>query len=366
MQIPLNRNETAFIDFANTGFYAPIGYLPQAFLYRLFAWLNIGPGYAFYLGRIAMFGFWLFVCYMAICTTPIYKTLFAILLLLPASLAFHISLNPDVVVHGLGFLFFSLVLKFHIGHHPVRIRQLMLLALLVTIITLLKPNLIFLGLLLLLLPTPQKLNPTWRIPVLMLCLIPAFTALLFMRSVSHKLIIPFDQYHVDFRQGQTLQPGADPIAQLDYIKNNPGRIVKVFARSWVQSAPATMAHYIGKFGWYHHYLPAWMIALLLAGLFIASQLETIFLSRITRFILITTGFVLLGFFSVTMYMLWTPVGHTELLNLQGRYFVLIFPLFIMGIQGINPLKNKNWFYVLGFIWILTNLFMLVQLFKRFW
>jgi uncharacterized membrane protein len=362
LHIPLNKAQKAFVDFANTGFYAPIGYIPQAVVYKGCSIANISPGYAFYLGRIAMFGMWLLCGWIAIRITPVFKDIFLLLLLLPASLAFHMSLNPDVLLHGLGFLFFGLVFKVHFSQQSVRIRQLVLLSLLMALITIIKPNLVFLGILLFLLPIPERLYKKWRIPVLILSLVPAVIALLFMQKNSSARFIPYDQYHVDFRKGQTLQPGADPMPQMHYIIDYPGRVVEVFVRSWMDAAPSTIAHYIGKFGWYHHYLPGWIMGLLLIGLLVASQRKKVFISWRTRVVFFVTGILLTGIFSVTMYMLWTPVGHPELLNLQGRYFVLIFPLFIMSIQGIYSLKAKSWNYMLGLLWVFANLVMIGQVY----
>lgn len=362
LHIPLNYARQTYVDFANTGFYGPIGYLPQAIVYKACAIANIGPGYAFYLGRIAMFGMWLLCGFIAIRTTPVFKEIFLLLLLLPASLAFHMSLNPDVLLHGLGFLFFSLVFKIYFSQQPVRAGQLVILSLLMALITLIKPNLVFLGILFFLLPIPEQLDKKWRISVLILCMVPACIALLFMQKISSTHFIPYDRYHVDFRQGQTLQPGADPLAQLHYIMDHPARVAEVFIRSWIYAVPSTVAHYIGKFGWYHHYLPGWIIGLLLIGLMVVSQIEKALISWRTRVLFFITGILLIGIFSVAMYMLWTPVGHPELLNLQGRYFVLIFPLFILSVQGIYSLKATSWIYMLGLLWVFANLVMISQVY----
>ena len=107
--------------------------------------------------------------------------------------------------------------------------------------------------------------------------------------------------------------------------------------SYLESAPATLAHYFGKFGWEKNYLPTWLIGpLLLATIGVAMtdakaklQLQTH--HRLSFFAIACS---MMAALALVLYMQWMPIGSERILALNGRYFFPVFPLCFMAMSGL--------------------------------
>ncbi|MBK7342115.1 MAG: DUF2142 domain-containing protein [Saprospiraceae bacterium] len=118
----------------------------------------------------------------------------------------------------------------------------------------------------------------------------------------------------------------DPEAQLSYLCHHPTQYLHVVMASLIRSAPATMAHILGKYGWEKHYLPPVIPALLfLGGLLICAQTPGP-KSLSSRLELIAICGIVAGLFAISNYLLWEPVGAQVQDNFQGRYFIPILPV----------------------------------------
>jgi len=365
MEVSMEGSKDAFIDFANTGMYFPVNYLPQVLGIWIGRTLSDSVGFAFYIGRFMNLLFWILIGYLALRIIPVYKELLFFLLLLPSSLAFHMSMNQDVLIHGLGFLLFAFTFRVIFEDSRYRLYYLMVVSLMATVLVMMKPTLWPLMLLVLFLPVSINKKPYWWTWTAVLAV--SFIVLLGTSYVSHSLFIPFDEYHVDFREGQTLNPDVNPSHQLDFMLASPFFTLKTFIKSYLQAMPSLIAHYIGKSGWMALYLPGPLVLILLLGIIWSTQINGYRWKHQQRFLLLSIAFLLLSLFSVTMYLLWCPVGNDELWNLQGRYFVLILPLIWISIPRVLPkFRFDQYFGFWVLILILANVYMLFSIILRYW
>src|SRR5690606_6225171 len=93
----IDAANSEFIDFANTGFYPTINYLPQAIGIKIAGLINEKVGLAFYFARIFNALCWLLLTTLALKIASAFQWQLLLLLLLPASLVFHISVNQDLI-----------------------------------------------------------------------------------------------------------------------------------------------------------------------------------------------------------------------------------------------------------------------------
>ncbi|MCB0570779.1 MAG: DUF2142 domain-containing protein [Phaeodactylibacter sp.] len=331
MAIPLRPEQRTFVDFANTGFYAPTSYAPYAIVFALLKPFKPGPGWFFYAGRLAGLVFWVFVLFHAIRLLPYHRWAITFSVLLPASLFLHASLSGDTVINAVAFYLIAwlLALAFDGTRQEFGWRQGVGLLGLSAVLSLGK--VVYAPLIALYWLIPKRKFGSAKDYWLWGAGLMAFNAALLAvwYYYSGGLFIPYDDYGPAFREGQQLNPGVDPPGQLAYILERPLYFAQVVAGSYLDSLPATLAHYAGKFGWEHNYLPTPFIALLLLTLLALAAFEQgapeeLNLRR-RSFLLALAGVMCLALATV-LYMLWQAVGDSRIVVLMGRYFIPIFPL----------------------------------------
>jgi uncharacterized membrane protein len=360
----IEPSNVEFIDFANTGFYPSINYLPQAIGIKFAGLISEKVGLAFYFARLFNALCWLLLTTLALKIAPAFKWHLLLLLLLPASLAFHISVNQDLIVHGLGFIFIAVLIKYAISEQQRTWKDYALISVLLAVLVTMKPTLIPLCLCILL--VTDKIKWTKRIALLVVFSILPLFAFLISSYISSYLFIPYDQYDPEARIGQTLNPGVNPDAQLNHILKHPISSLWIFIKSLALSLPSTAAHYLGKFGWMANYLPGWLIALLAICILLITQTVVNSLRQRQRFILLATLAILVLVFCISMYMLWVPVGHPELWNIQGRYFILFIPILLLCVPNILKIKS-GWasIFVLSVL-IVSHIWMIIDMLGTYW
>lgn len=360
----IEPSKSGFIDFANTGFYPTLNYLPQAIGIKCAGLINEKVGLAFYFSRIFNALCWLLLTSLALKIAPAFQWHLLMLLLLPSSLALHISANQDLIVHGTGFIYFAFLIKYASTSQKLIWKNYVWISILLSVLVAMKPTLIPLCLSFFILK--NQFNRKKQLILFGILSILPLVAFMISSNVSSALFIPFDQYHTEFRIGQTLNPGVDPDAQMKYVLEHPFSSLWIFIKSLALSLPSTSAHYLGKYGWMANYLPGWLIALLAFCIVLLTQSVINPLSQKHRIILFSTFAMLVMVFCISMYMLWVPVGHPELWNIQGRYFILIIPILLFCIPNILKIKS-GWasIFVLSVL-IVSHIWMLSDMLRTYW
>lgn len=355
---PLAVRQRVFTDFANTAIYAPTAYLPQATGIAIGRWLGFSPLGLLYAARLANFWCWWFLIGLALKATPYQRRLMAVLVCLPASLVMAASVNADVVTNGLCFWLIAQSFK----KEQAAFGWILLAGVLVSV-----QKLIAWPLLLLYVIGVQRVRRRWAVygqPVLV-CTLGLVAALCWGR-LAEQWFIPYDAYHPDFRDAQTLNEGVNPAEQVTFVKSHPLFFFKTMVISAIKAAPSSAAHVVGKFGWEKNYLPGFWLALLWGLLLAVAGADNSPGFRHRWWWLgIVVCYVLL--FSGTMYALWHPVGVAEIGNWQGRYFVPILPILLMAVGGhgwkIQGARLGKWAWAVLFI---ANLVMAQCILGRYW
>jgi uncharacterized membrane protein len=368
---PLNAEKAVFHDFANTAIYAPTAYLPQATAIRLMRAFDAPPLYILYAVRWANLLVWSLLVWAALVRIPFLRGSLAALALLPASLALAASANADVLTNGLVFWLMAVFCgaaekgavfppKISGFLKPGNFGPTLLAGAIVCANKLIVwPLLLLVGLY-----SDRKRAR----PIALLCT--GLSAAVLWGYFADALFIPYDAYHPDHRDTQTLNEGVDPTRQLAFIAAHPFEFFKIAGFSLLKALPSSAAHFVGKFGWEKNYLPGgWLAALWFALLFLMAG-ERNPLSGRQRALTASAVLLFTALFCVTMYLLWHPVGAPEMGNFQGRYFVPAAPAAILTAAGLcrrAPFGTARILREIAFSLILLgNIAMIFGILGRYW
>lgn len=365
LQTPLNEQKRTFVDFTNTAVYAPTAYLSQSTTIFLFKNLGFTPLSIFYLSRLLTLFFWIAIVYASIKIIPIHRWLFAFLALLPSSLFINSSLNADVLTNALSFLAISLFVKKFFEKN--KITRIEFLTLLISTLIISLNKIAYLPLIFLVFLIPKEnFNSAKQKQIFTFLLIAANLAVvLWWSKMIAPLYIRFEDYNPNFRVGQQLNEGVDPIAQFNFIIHNPLDFTRIMMTSFAQTMPHTLIHYVGKFGWEKNYLPIGLILPLFLMLILMAHRESIgrgvnsnmaagILPQNTKYKIAIIALIMSASLATAMYLLWCPVGGRFIENLSGKYFIPIFPLFFIALPSFDLKKyrfltNEKW--IAALLWL---------------
>lgn len=321
-----------FTDFPNTASISPSVYFPHI-LSGIIPLKNVLT--RLYLFRFFNLIFWMGLVYLSIRLVPFFKWTFCALALLPASLFLHASANGDATTNGLSFLLIAMVMSLAFAEKDTR-RNWTLYAIPLIMIVLLVNKIIYALLFLLLLIVPKDRFPKkLSKPIyILICSVLFLLVFIFWNGQVRDLMIFYDDYNALYREGLQVGFGANPDAQLSFVLSHPFQFLQTLVGSYFDSAFATWAHYIGKFGWEKNYIPSVLILLHSIFIFTIAILEgglkKITVKRLQILIFWGLGIGMMMVFGLLIYMLWDAVGSNTIGSLSGRYFIPIFPLFFLG------------------------------------
>ncbi len=360
----LDDKDKIFVDFANVGYYSPSVYFPQVIGLWISKIFRVSVFHQLYVGRFAGYLFWLIVVFWSIKLIPTQKYLWVFLALLPASISINSSLSGDVVSNALAFFAIAWSLSKMQKNEGISILESLIVTLCLSVIAINKPVYFPLVFMLVLISKQQFVRPLFK---WLMILLPVALMLIWI-PYSHDLFIPFDLYNSDYRLNQQLNPGVNPAQQLEFILSNPFYFAKIALLSYLDSAPATWAHYIGKFGWEKNYISSQMIALLsfmlLALTFVKEQ--GVHIRQKKKWKLAVIALLMLGAFTVSIYMQWSPVGNEQVWSLSGRYFIPIFPLLFLAAPSFKWDKRVVIERISIVLIALANMSLIYEIIQRYY
>lgn len=313
----LEPEKSAFTSI--TGFnYSPVPYLGSIAASFIGQLTNMSPILILYFGRILNMFVAITLIYFAIKKTPIFKSIFVLLALMPMTLYQLASLSADSIGMGIGFLTVAMIFYFAYSKEIKRIGRkevLILIALFAGMALWKQPYAAFA---LLYFVIPREKVGSWQkyivvgIGVIMSALLP-----MILWSVANAPII---------------NAATVPANQLGNILRNPLGFAKVlFATYFGELGLGYFKQAIGVLGWLNvpisflfHTLPYFILIVLT---YLYENRQTMF--RLSdRLVFLLTSLGVSGLLSLSLFLIWTPPGSAAIEGLQGRYFIPIIPLLI--------------------------------------
>lgn len=315
----------------------------------------------FYLGRVLNFILFAALALMAIRLTPVGKNGLKVICLLPMTLHICASYSYDAGTIGLSFLSIALLLRLWISENQATNK---LLAFIVILQILLVPcKLVYCASLLIGLFAPRRCFASRKQMLAFKVGICAGVVFLFvltkLNSVSSMATGPssgLDQRGDEFGHFYTLQSAlADPVATIGLFLGS----MLLTGDFYVQTLVG------GSLGWFQNTIvaPSYIVFAYLAILFLAyircdPDQERCVEGRLRILCLIVPLLAWLAVM-VSMYLGWTFDTEPVILGIQGRYFLPVLPLFMLGCR-FNSLSFKinSANLMIGSIVVLNCLYMM--------
>lgn len=354
---PLNAESKTFKDYPNSAVYSPVSYLPQAIAIGSSRLLKLPPLYLFYSGRLISLLFWLVCIYFSIKMLPFYKWLFVLLALLPMSIFTNMSMSADVVTNGIAFLLIAYYLKLAFSESEISRKQYIYALVLTVFLTSAKFAYAPLIILFLLIPTRNFTSVKKRLTkVGLLFFISLLTAVFWSWTMS-SIYIDYEGYNPEYVGVSNIAYDSNIGEQVNYILSHGTYIFTVLYDSIISSFSMYSHGYIGTFGWLDSKLPVLLVRLSYIIIFVVSILDGTksIVLKYRQKLLILCGFIFLFILVFLMqHLAWGAVGSNTISNLQGRYFIPIFPLLFL-------LFYRNKFNPQNFLKLLISLFSIISL-----
>lgn len=338
LNIRLNEGEKKFVDTTVTASYSPVGYVPQSLAIGIGRIFNAPPIVILYLVRLFVLMAWVTMVFIAIRLFPFKKWAVAGIALMPMLVAQSVSVGVDVVAVGSGLLFTSIILSFLYTKNKINRKKLLLVLASAVLMVLSKQVMIVLLMLLLILPK-NSIGDTKKAIVLKSLIIILPIVLL----VIWTLVSPEADANVT-----QIQNNQDTGGQVRYLLGQPWAFINVlfhtFFFTWGDSISQSL---IGNFGWLDTPLAATFINLGYIALFVYwcvnyEKKQVTPLSKVNKVIFAVVAALYFLAVCGAMYVLFSPVGYSLIVGVQGRYlFPCLFLLIPVLFTKLLTAKEDN-------------------------
>ncbi|WP_028056036.1 DUF2142 domain-containing protein [Sphingobium bisphenolivorans] len=323
-----------FADFPNVANYSPTLYAPGALGLKLGDMLGLPRLGAFYAGRLVNALAALAMLFAALRLIPFGRNALLAAALLPTFAYQSGSLSPDAVINGIGFLGLALALR--VGFTPRKGLDRAALYLAAPLLALAKGVYLPLMAAGLRWPAAKRDMRPWHILAAMA--LGAVIFLLWMKLSGGNQAL----YHIVSRKTGQMEMTAPLAAQLAVIMQDPAAYLRIVASSIAERAPVYALQIVGRFGWNAILLPllAYPLALLMLGAAILSGAGSTFsMAQRLWWLAIVGGTALL--IETAMYLTGTPLGADYIQGTQGRYFLPLLPLALIGFMPTRPVRHTQ-------------------------
>ena len=322
--ISLDKSDRVFLNFPITALYSPVAYIPQTAGILFGRLLGLSPLLLMYLGRFFNFAVWILLIRIAILKTPVYKSVFALLALMPMTLFQAASLSADGFIYALSFCLIAFILSAAYGEADKPETLLII----ITALALSLTKQLYLLIFLLYLCVPAKKAGGFSRQLLFIAAV-FLSGLLLSSGWNMAMKYSGGAAHVSDLYKSFTKPDVSFLRQLEFVEGKPlvfmAAVFNTFRDMWALYGKA----FVGILGYLDTYLPdtlivTYFMALLFAALFDHDEARKIPAAHKAVFLLIVVSATL--FIFLWNYAMSSPVGADTVRGVQGRYFIPIAPL----------------------------------------
>jgi len=304
--------------------YMVVPYLPAAVAIAAAKSFGLHPLLWLYLARLFTFSFVAPMVVAAIRLTSMARPVFQAVALFPLSIQQLCTVTADSVVIGASSLIVALAIRWHTaGAGSFRLDTMLPLG-----VMLAWSKITYLPLLLLLLPAAlcrSDRSARWRALPHFVCVIAMIACFAWL---GQKWVYSYHRHPRQFGEMTasvseqsmylTRQPAAFAGAFLQTIANETGDWTKEVVRlgRLEPVAPATLGYFI------------WALFLFSTAVREPDEPPA---TPSLRFAALTAAITTMLLIGLSLYLWWTPVGHSQIVGIQGRYFLPLLPVFVVAL-----------------------------------
>ena len=341
----------------------PIAYVPQAIGISAARLLGLNTLCLLYFGRLCNLLFFIGMLYLAVKRIPFGKEVLLGVALLPMTLHLAASFSYDVMILGCMFLLTAVCLDLAFEAEQVRIRDVVLLAVLAAV------------------AGPCKMVYA---PMLGLCLLVPVRKFGGARNWFASAFVVAGAWAVSMYlvNSQVITTYATATEADSYVAwaeeagfsmnlliHNPVLLVRMFYQTLVWNAKDMHITMIG--GWLGNldqvldvpYLVVWILTLCLIGLALKIPAEQIRMNLRQRISVGVLAAACAGLTMLSMLIAWTPLSSRVILGVQGRYFLPFLPVLLLALKNHTVVLTKDKNRSILYLMCCLNGYALVRLFS---
>ncbi len=295
--------------------------------------LGVGPYWTFQIGRLFNILQCIMMVYFAIKIIPFGKTGLAVISLLPINLHIMSSMSYDAFTYGGMIFIFAYIIKLIYDKEAIGWKQLLLLTLMIVLVVPQKVVYIGVAALLLIIPKDRFAKPKWHF---------VFKCTIGLIAVASILILQIQSVS-KLTSGTVTFSEAEGYS-ISYILVHISEIIKMLFNTIVDLGDFYVKSMISYFGFFEIQTP-WFMAVPFVVLVVLSFMRSEDEPPPFRFVerIYSTVLFIIVFLLVEMLLLidWTPMGSTQILGVQGRYFIPALPLLIVAARNNTIVTKKS-------------------------
>lgn len=300
--------------------------LPSALGITLGRLLHLNGYITFYLGRLFNLAYYIVLVYFAIRITPIGKNAFMSVSLLPMTLHLAASLSYDTAAIGLSFLLAALCLR--AIHRKERICRKEVIEIFLVSFLLVPAKLVYSAIALLSLLVPnERFSSKEQARKFRIGLVAVLVLTFIVSELSSVLAVSESETARDITTYSLSELLANPLGTIMIFINTFGTLSTDFLTMMIA----------GPLGWFQQNLSvpgiivvAIVIVMIYSGLSDESD-QAIPEPRLRAMLLVISGLAIIGAMT-SMLLGWTEAGADVIAGVQGRYFIPIVPLILIGLR----------------------------------
>jgi uncharacterized membrane protein len=311
-----NSAECLVSSVNSAGTYSPIPYIPAAFGIRIAEKFGYKVETRLKVGRIANAIVTSLICLLSTLAVQRYRLLLAAFVLLPMSMWLRASMSADALTIAISIGYMAYILHLVELKIPMTRRSIALLSLLAILLGSVKPVYGLLGFSSLIL---FKRSSEWRLNLvnMMALAVPGLAALI-MGSMWVVAADPALVYINTFE-------GANPTLQWHYLWYDPINFAHIIENTFKNNFASFIIQALfppqSITAWIPHYYQFSISSILCVFVLFTMVTTPTSLSAWQRIVLVGIVSTCLFAILVPLYLTYTPVGHNEIIGLQGRYFL---------------------------------------------
>ena len=343
-QIKLNPERRMYLAFPNTALYSPVCYITQLPGCLIAKTFQLPLAVIFYAGRLCNLLFYCIICFFAIKLTRFFKLPMMLAALTPMSLSLGAAYTSDVMLLGINFLWLALISN-TLTCDEIQKKYIVALCALAFLLPLVKSYILLLPLIFLI--PAKKFNKLSNYIVFIF-------AVLILAILSTALWY-FCTKGLSINMGNE---GANPALQVEFIKSNPLFYVWILTKTFFVKFFRLYITMVGVLGWQDTKLDfiTYIIYPVLMYLAITIDNFKFTLENWQKLIIIFTAVFGTILTYTSLFLMWTPVGNSIVLGLNGKYFTPLILAFLLLLKKEDAKydERKKLFIIIALILILLS------------
>ncbi|MGB9978983.1 DUF2142 domain-containing protein [Methanobacterium sp.] len=356
LNLPLQSRNNVFVDISKYAVvtYSPLPYLASALSMALGKLFDLSPLILMYLGRFGNLLLWLFIIFLAIRITPVFKWGFLAIALMPMTLFQASSLSADGIAISLSFLTIAIFLKLALDDNikKIRIQHILIMILISLLLSLAKMPYIMLILLFFLIPSKKFESRMKMFQIFGLMFLLAVLIVALWNFMVNGLYMPLD-------------PGISIKDQLFYILQYPLDFIETLLNTSSAYAGGLPSIVVGNWAYANSPIPNWIYGIYFFGLVLIAAFDksSFKMSIKQKYVILGSFLLITGTVFVLEYLTWTYTGAQIIHGIQGRYLIPILPLLFLSLYENGTItKNRILIELMIILFIILILSKLVFIF----